>query len=407
MPTATSRGCACDNFAMRSSRSLFLVAVLTACGAHHDLATPDASAPDAPSGDPCTGDVTRCSAGDWQKCVGGVFQTSDTCSATCSANLGCVACDPTVGAATCAGSDVVACNADGSFGAMMQACGAGTTCSAGACTNVCTADGVDLVYVVDEQNDFLSFDPRKLPGDPFVKIGTLACPTTQPSIQSGNAMVMPFSMGVDRDGKAWVEYTSGEVFNVSLTDASCTASGYVARAGGMDLFGMGFVTDSATATTEKLFTAGGGDSAGPMGKLAVVDTHAGMYTPTQVGTLTAASDFSPELTGTNEAKLYGFFPVITSGPAYVQEIDRTSGAPVGSTYPLGTTGLGNQIRDWAFAQWGGVFYIFVTTTDANGVTDSTVRAIDKATGAYAIVIDNLAFNIDGAGVSTCAPSVVQ
>ena len=38
---------------------------------------------------------------------------------------------------------------------------------------------------------------------------------------------------------------------------------------------------------------------------------------------------------------------------------------------------------------------------------STVRSIDRATGTYSIVLQNLPYNIDGAGVSTCAPTVVQ
>src|SRR5436305_1204489 len=91
-------------------------------------------------------------------------------------------CNPSQ-AMACNGNDVVACNADGTFGTTVMTCGNGQMCSNGACSNVCTADGVDLVYVVDEQNHFMSFDPRKLPGDPFSLIGTLTCPTTGGSIQ--------------------------------------------------------------------------------------------------------------------------------------------------------------------------------------------------------------------------------
>jgi len=54
-------------------------------------------------------------------------------------------------------------------------------------------------------------------------------------------------------------------------------------------------------------------------------------------------------------------------------------------------------HDYAFAHWGGVFYIFVTSDT------STVRAIDRKTGAYQLVLDNLPYRITGAGVSTCAP----
>ena len=64
-------------------------------------------------------------------------------------------CDPSV-AMACNGNAVVACNADGTFGATVTTCGNGMECRDGACKNACTADGVDLVYVVDEQNDFMS-----------------------------------------------------------------------------------------------------------------------------------------------------------------------------------------------------------------------------------------------------------
>lgn len=316
-------------------------------------------------------------------------------------------CNPASSTA-CNGNDVVTCNSDGTFGSTVMTCGSGQACSGtGTCTNACTADGVDLIYTVDEANHFLSFDPRKLPGDPFTLIGTLHCPTTMGTIQSPPGNVMPFSMSVDRDGKAWVLYTSGEVFNVSLTDASCTASGYTPDAGGMALFGMGFVSDAVDSDKEKLFIAGGGHSAEPNGELAYVDTHAGNYAPVNAGSIAGSSDFSPELTGTNEAKLYGFFPVLST-PAYVQEIDRATGAAVGQQLKLGTSGLGASIRDWAFAQWGGVFYIFVTTTDASGGNIvSKVHAIDRATGAYSVAIANSQYQVDGAGVSTCAPSILQ
>jgi hypothetical protein len=70
-------------------------------------------------------------------------------------------------------------------------------------------------------------------------------------------------------------------------------------------------------------------------------------------------------------------------------------------------GLGGTVSAWAFAQWGGKFYIFVTTTDLL-TSNSTVRVIDRQTGAYeGAVLENLPYIIVGAGVSTCAPVVVE
>jgi hypothetical protein len=273
--------------------------------------------------------------------------------------------------------------------------------------NSCTADGVDLIYAVDEANDFLSFDPRKLPNDPFVRVGTLSCPHSNTTLQIPAGAVIPFSMSVDRTGIAWVLYTSGEIFNVMITNAQCSATGYTPLSGGMALFGMGFVTDSVGSNTEKLYIAGGGHSAEPMGELARIDTTATPLAPTQVGNLTATSDFSPELTGTSEAKLYGFYPVLV-GNSFVQEIDRNSGAPVGQQYPFDLGAGGGSIRDWAFAQWGGRFYVFVSTDDGNGGNlVSKVWQIDKMSGAVTVAISNSQYQVDGAGVSTCAPIVIQ
>ena len=60
-------------------------------------------------------------------------------------------CDPS-GGNTCNGSNVVTCNPDGTFGSAVQACGVGETCMAGSCSDTCTADGVDFVYVVDAED---------------------------------------------------------------------------------------------------------------------------------------------------------------------------------------------------------------------------------------------------------------
>lgn len=377
---------------------LLSVLVLVGCSAHHG----NSPGPDA-SGDACSGSGQRCTGAVLEQCVDGTWTAQETCSLGCNETLGCVACDPTAGGNTCSGNDVVTCNADGTVGTVQQTCPDGTMCESGACKNTCTADGVDLVYVVDEANHFMSFDPRKLPQDPFTIIGTLSCPTTGASIQVPANGVMPFSMSVDRDGRAWVEYTTGELFNVSLQTAACTPSGYTARAGGMDLFGMGFVSDAPGSDQETLFLAGGGRSAEPNGKLAHVDTHNMMYTPVQAGTLTEPSDFSPELTGTGTAQLYGFFPVTSGGNAYVQEIDKTSGAPIGPKHDLGPLGT---VRDWAFAQWGNKFYVFTTVQNGAGFV-STVNSIDKATGTVKVEVASSPYQVDGAGVSTCAPSVLQ
>jgi hypothetical protein len=88
-------------------------------------------------------------------------------------------------------------------------------------------------------------------------------------------------------------------------------------------------------------------------------------------------------------------------PSFVQEIDRTTGAPKGNRWNLGDEPLGD-VTAYAFAQWAGVFYIFATIDEGMG-WNSTVRAVDRATGSYRTIMTNLPYRISGAGVSTCAP----
>lgn len=373
----------------------WVFAALCACG-------PDSRVGE---GDACTEGQSRCNGNTFQTCDGGVFSDEQTCggSTVCSPTLGCAQCDP-AGGNTCRGNDVVSCNANGTLGGTVATCAAGATCSGGSCSTECAADGVDLVYVVDDRNRFLSFNPRKLAqgGEPFTLIGTLAC-RPQLGPVPGHLSVAPFSMSVDREGTAWVLYSSGEIFKVSTKDASCQASTYLARQGGLLLFGMGFVTDSVGSDGEKLWLGGGQATAVSGGKLAVVDTKQTNPQPMIVGNLTANAEQSPELTGTNEAKLFGFYP--GTSRAFVQEIDRTSGAPLGQEYLI-PGGLGGQAEAWAFAQWGGKFYVFVTVTQGLG-SNSTVRVIDRATGGVMTALQNLPYKIVGAGVSTCAPSMIE
>jgi hypothetical protein len=366
----------------------------------------DGTGDDDGGGDLCTGDATRCLGNVYQTCVDGMFETAENCTGACSPDLGCVECNPDAGNA-CDGANVVTCNADGTLGEVVETCGNGETCSGGECSRDCTADGVDLIYVVDDANGLRSFDPRKLGvSDPFTLIGTLDCPAGAP-IGGGIGEATPFSMSVDRTGTAWVHYSSGEIFHVDINNAQCTATSFVAQqmSGEWGLFGMGFVTDDAGGDTEQLYIGGGDPEAMPGGLFGVVDgTTLAINT---LGNLPNDGEYSPEFTGLGSGELFGFYPGINE--AFVQGINKTNGAALGDKFDI-PGGLGGDelttVRAWAFAQWGGTFYIFVTTQGLAG-TNSTVRTIDRATGNTATPLENLAFNIVGAGVSTCAPVDVE
>ncbi len=284
----------------------------------------------------------------------------------------------------CMGQDVVECRDDGHLGRRLRACHHG--CTDGKCEQTCEDDNTKLIYLVSTNNDFLSFDPRKLPNDPFHLIGKLHC-------RAGGS---PFSMSVDRNGVAWVLYGDGQLFKVNITDAKCEPTRYVPGATGAVTFGMGFATDKPGGDSEKLFVADN-DFAQALSSIDTKDLR-----PHRLGALPSAGAQNPELTGTSEARLFGFYPSEVE-PSYVQEIDRTSAAPIGKKFLLGNEPLGT-ISAYAFAQWGGVFYIFATVSDLDTFEEnSTVRTIDRTTGKYRTIMTHVGYRISGAGVSTCAP----
>jgi hypothetical protein len=130
---------------------------------------------------------------------------------------------------------------------------------------------------------------------------------------------------------------------------------------------------------------------------------------TKLGQLTSDGEHSPELTGTGGGQLWGFFPGIDV--AFVQQLDRSTGALAGArlSIPGGLGGIGAtpMVTAWAFAQWNGVFYIFATTSPGDPFPpNSSLRTLDGH-GAYAKVLEDMPWVIVGAGVSTCAPFVIE
>jgi hypothetical protein len=233
-----------------------------------------------------------------------------------------------------------------------------------------------LIYVVDQNNTLRSFEPKTLT---FNTIGSLNCPA-----QIG---ATPFSMAVDRDAVAWVLYSSGEVFNVSTQNAACGKTGFTATSAYTN-FGMGFVADVPGSRNEHLYVASstsglGGNTLGVMDPITLKITT--------VGNLSG----SPELTGTADSTLWGFYPDATS--PRVAQIDKNTAAE-GMSFPL--SALKGTPLAWAFAFWGGDFWIFLKRdTDAS----THVYQLDKATGQVADVLPSTGFTIVGAGVSICAP----
>ena len=81
----------------------------------------------------------------------------------------------------------------------------------------------------------------------------------------------------------------------------------------------------------------------------------------------------PEMTGTGNAELWGFFPEASN--ARVVKIDKTTGAP--ATDVSGAVPRGHG-AGYAFAFWGGDFWVFLIRS---GETASNVYQVDGTTGA--------------------------
>ena len=239
-----------------------------------------------------------------------------------------------------------------------------------------------LVYVVTTENELFSFYP--VDGS-FKFISKIACPAP-----AGDT---PFSMAVDRKGVAYVEFTDQRIYRVSTATGACIGTSFQPNQQGFGNFGMGYATNDV-GPTETLFVAGTRDQNMPASPgLARINTST--FQLTKVG------NFVPdiaraELSGTGDGRLYAFYTkgIGNGPPSYIGEIDTNTAAVVAET-PFPTVDQGNG---WAFAFWGGDFYMF---TAPNGGSDVTrYRPTDNSV----TVVATLPTRIVGAGVSTCAPS---
>ncbi len=157
---------------------------------------------------------------------------------------------------------------------------------------------------------------------------------------------------------------------------------------------MGFASDDGDGTAETLYVAGAASSEiGATGavRLATIDLTSLALTP-------RGSAFTgwPELTGTGEGELWAFFP--GSAPS-ARRLNKDDGAAL-STLPITAIPAGDP-RAWAFAFWGGRYYVFLRQ-DSDPSTH--VYRLEPETMSSERVLENTGREIVGAGVSTCAPA---
>jgi hypothetical protein len=263
--------------------------------------------------------------------------------------------------------------------------GSGSNCAVGA---------AQFIYVISDSNNLYTFDPTKFPSKAaFTLVGPVTCDSSGVN-----------SMAVDRNATAYVNFNSGAIYKVSTTaPPTCTPTGFMSGQHGFTpVLGMGFSANSPGSMDETLFVSDNGgpngvctqSTPGPgcMGQgIATLDLNTWTLNP--VGPYTMGdSGYNAELTGTGDAKLYGFF---TTTPGGVGPIDKGSGATT-STTPLPTVSVGNG--GYAFSFWGGDFYFYTASS-----TPNTVVTHFQPSNNMTTVSDQLDYVIVGAGVSTCAP----
>lgn len=276
--------------------------------------------------------------------------------------------------------------------------GIGATGGTGGGATGCEEGVGDHILVVSSENVLLKFYPGK--NYTFEKVGDLTCPANGAT---------PFSMAVDRTGKAWVLYNNGQIFHVITSPTAppqCLGLNYQTGQQGWDTFGMGFVSDAVGGADETLFVidAGGSfsDSQG-LGKISASSLQLSTIGAFDGGLTTR----SAEVTGRGDARLFGFFVDLNGGASpSIAEIDKTTAHIISNDVQ---TSVPPTINSWAFAHWGGSFYMF---TGSSG----NASRVDKFTPATAtspatttqvvtsVVVDGQSQSIVGAGVSTCAPT---
>lgn len=257
----------------------------------------------------------------------------------------------------------------------------------------CPNPDATLVYVVTDGFDIYSFNPADAT---FRLIGRLTCPAPAGST--------PFSMAVDRKGKAYVVFADqqgggagdGLLFQVSTATGACVPTSYGRHQLGVRTFGMGFASND-TGPGETLYIASNTALSASEVGIAMTPSQLGTI-DTNTWTLGLVGPFVPsiangELTGTGDGRLFAFYTINDRRDSAIGQIDKQTGRVIAESPLIGVP----QGTGWAFAFWGGDFYTFTAPNDASIVT--RFRPSDNSV----TTVGSLDKKIVGAGVSTCAP----
>jgi len=249
------------------------------------------------------------------------------------------------------------------------------------------AQGTELIYALSDQGTLLSFDPVDLT---FAHVADVAC----------GGMHDTFSMGVSRKGRAWIQYSSGDLFTVDINEPGdpidCKDPGFSSGHPQFPHFGMAFVGNSESDPCDKLYVHSciAPDLVGPdVGALGVVDPQT-----LELSTIAPLDYAWGELAGTPSGRLFAFEG---SSPPFLAEYDKMTGEML-EALPLPELSPGVAS---AFAGWGGDFYFFTAgeVDVGSSVWHLDYDASDGNGQALTLLAPHAPGRIVGAGVSTCAP----
>lgn len=235
------------------------------------------------------------------------------------------------------------------------------------------SESAKVVYLVTEQDYLYAFDPRESGLAAYRRIGMLSCETAS----------TPQSMSVDRLGKAYVFYSSGNLYYVDTATAACTPTGYqhpVSPAKSFNQLGMGFTAETPDSDSQVLYILS------PDFGLATVDLES-----LAVNKLNVLSEMTAELTGGPDAVLFGF----QASTAELTEVDR-------ETHERRLVRKFNMsgVSAFAFSRYAGVFYVF-TASSSRSMTTTTMY--DPQTDTESVRDRDIGVTVVGAGQSICVP----
>jgi len=203
----------------------------------------------------------------------------------------------------------------------------------------------NFIYTIDANTTLSRFSPAS---GAFFDVGTIACPT----MLGGS----PNSMAVDRQGNAWVNYSSGELFRLLTQTLTCTSTPFPPGQAG-EPWGMSFAENTPGSTDETLFIAETETGSATLAQLNITS----FALSNEVGI--QGDGTQPELTGDDQANLFGFFPARPRRSSHASTSRRVRSI---ATLTLGP--LAGSPEAWAWRP-----------TKGASTSSSSVKAISRPT----------------------------